>query len=69
MNQYEQAYAVHIGAVTVLVVEAAAEKPFPNERLVTREANGKTVLEPPAYSLHTHHYTSTSKMGLRWRDG
>jgi hypothetical protein len=23
------------------VVEAAAEKPFPNERLVTREANGK----------------------------
>jgi hypothetical protein len=26
----------------------AAEKPFPDERLVTREANGKTVLEPLA---------------------
>jgi hypothetical protein len=31
----------------------AAEKPFPDERLVTREANGKKVLEPLVYSSDT----------------
>ncbi|PRZ13286.1 hypothetical protein CLV36_10996 [Laceyella sediminis] len=30
--------------------EEAAEKPFLDERLVTREANEKMVLEPLAYS-------------------
>jgi hypothetical protein len=33
--------------------EEAAEKPFLEERLVTREANEKMVLEPLAYTSDT----------------
>jgi hypothetical protein len=33
--------------------EEAAEKPFLDERLATREANEKMVLEPLAYSSDT----------------
>jgi hypothetical protein len=41
----------------------AAEKPFPDERLVTREANGKTVLE-----LLTNASTMPESSKLIWKE-
>jgi hypothetical protein len=37
--------------------EEAAEKPFLDERLATREANEKMVLEPLAYSAYFIRHT------------
>jgi hypothetical protein len=49
----KQCMAIRVYLVNQVGREEAAEKPFLDERLATREANEKMVLKPLAYSSDT----------------